>query len=131
MCSSCRRSSPSSARLSSGSKSARLFSSNISLSVESLRRLDQGTHDARPGAGEIATIVTAAAHRQQPPIGELPGQRAQARGGVPMRVLGEAQVRDRIALEAVGAALKQKELRARTAQVRLDLVPRGQEVLIR
>ena len=58
------------------------------------------------------------------------GDRAQSRRGMAVRVLGEPQVGDGVAGEAVGAALEDHELGRMPLEMRLDHGPRGQEFVV-
>src|SRR6202008_3734460 len=76
-----------------------------------------------PGLGEVAAVVAPAAERQHAAVAEAVGELLQGAGSVPMRAGREAQVRDRIALEAVGSALQDEELRLEALEVRHDARP--------
>src|SRR5690606_41794950 len=54
----------------------------------------------------------------------------EALRGVRMRLLGELEMRDRIARERVGAALKQHELGLAALEVSLDLFPGFEEMRV-
>src|SRR5690606_34756665 len=90
------------------------------LTVQSFQK---ALNHARPSAREIAAVVAAAAHCEDAPVAELVGERAEAARGMRMRLFGEAEMGDRISLQAVRAALKQDEFGAPLAQKSLRTVP--------
>src|SRR3974390_610076 len=74
--------------------------------------LDEALDHARPGASNVAPVVAAAAKPEHAAIAEPVGEPGEACRSVRVRLLREAQVRDRDAFQTVGAALEQDELRA-------------------
>ena len=95
-----------------------------------LPRFHEGLHDPCPGACEIPPIVTTAAGRDDAPAAMLVSQPAQGRRRKGVCLLGPAKVRNRVAFEAVRAALHQDELRFRRFQVGLDPRPGGMKFVI-
>src|SRR5690606_20707683 len=87
----------------------------------------EALNDPRPSAREIAAVVTAAAHRENAAVPEFVGERTQTCRGVRVRFLREPKMRDRIACQAVGAALEQDELGAPFAQQRFGALPEREE----
>src|SRR5262249_39648095 len=74
------------------------------------KSLEQVFQHRVPGLGEVAAVIAPAPERQHAAVAQAVGELAQRAGGMSVRTGGEAQVRDRIAFEAVGAALQDDEL---------------------
>src|ERR1700756_1987895 len=72
--------------------------------------LQEVFHYRVPGLGEVAAVVAPAPERQHAPVPQAVGELLQRAGGMPVRAGREPQVRDRIALEAVGSTLQDEEL---------------------
>ena len=67
-------------------------------------------HDAGPGARDVAPVVAAAAETEDAALRVAVGDRAESRCRMGMRRLGEPEMGDRVAGQAVGAALQDHEL---------------------
>lgn len=70
-----------------------------------------------PGLGQIASVVATPAQRQHAPVLEPIGQRAQVTGRLRMCGRRQTQVGQRIARDAVGAALQDQEFRLEARNV--------------
>ena len=92
MCSSWRRTSPSSAAASSGSKLAiSIVFLNICQCLDlagaacvNCTLLQQILDDGAPGLREISAVIAAATHREQAPVAEALGKLAKLAGGAPV-----------------------------------------------
>ncbi len=88
---------------------------------------DERLHDASPRAREILAIVATAAGPDDPPFAVFVGQPAQRRSRVGVRLFGVAQVSNRVAFEAIGAALQDDEFGSCVLEVGLDPRPGARE----
>src|SRR5687768_11314903 len=70
-----------------------------------------------PRRGQIAAVVAAAAETHDAPVAHLVREGAEAAGGVRVRLRGVLQVRERVARDAVRAALEDDEIRLVCPQV--------------
>src|SRR6266404_5019738 len=80
-------------------------------------------YDRVPDLGEIVAVVSPASQGEHTAVTETVGERAQLAGRAPVHARREAQVGDRIALETVGAALQDDEVRCELLPVRRDVRP--------
>ena len=81
----------------------------------------------RPGISKIGAVVPTATECQHPAVAQARGQLHQVLRRAPVHGRTEAQVGDRITLDAVGAALEHQELRFEALDVLQDPGPGGAE----
>src|SRR5581483_7266178 len=80
----------------------------------------EALHDRGPRLRQVGAVVTPAAQREDPPMLQPVGQQGQLARCPAVGPGTEAQVGDRVALEAVRAALKNDELMLEALQMHQD-----------
>ena len=92
--------------------------------------IDEGLHDTGPCPCHVVAVVPSTTRADDASLAVFVGKPAQCRRRVRVRLFCPAQVSDGIALETVGTALHENELRLLRVDVGLNLLPRPPEFSI-